>query len=154
MQVNYQPYQSDSVKPPRRNVGCAFWLLPLFGVIMLGIGLWFGYSSYEFYSTGIQVEGTVVRLAVVSGDDGASYSPVFRYAVDGREYEYESINASSPPTHSVGDIQPLLVDPEDPGRARANSFLELWLLPAVLVPTAVFMLLLAIIIPLIVRFTS
>lgn len=121
---------------------------------MLGAGLWFGYTSYKFYSTGVEVEGTVVRLAVVSDADGTSYSPVFRYTVDGREYEYESINAADPPTHSVGDVQTLLVDPEDPGRARANSFFELWLLPAILLPTAVFMLLLSIIIPIISRFAS
>jgi hypothetical protein len=120
---------------------------------MLGVGIWFGYSSYDYYSNGVEVEETVVRLAVNTDEDGTSYSPVFRYTVEGQEYEYESINASSPATHSVGDVQTLLIDPEDPVRARQNSFFELWLLPAILFPTGVFMLLLSIIIPVIVRFT-
>ena len=151
MQVDYQNFQSVTVQKPKRKLGCAFFLLPFFGLIMLGVGGWFGYSSYDFVSNGFEVEGMVVRLAVVSDADGTSYSPVFSYRVDGQQYEYESVNASNPPSKQVGEVSTLLIDPDDHSRARENSFWELWLLPAILVPAALFMLLLSIVIPVIVR---
>lgn len=152
MQVGNQNFQSVSVQPPKRKLGCAFLLLPFFGLIMLGVGLWFGYSSYDFYTNGFEVEGTVVRLVEVSdADGGTTYSPVFSYRVDGQQFEYESVNSSSPPSKQVGEVTTLLIDPDDNSRARENSFWELWLLPAVLIPTALFMLLLALIIPVMTR---
>ncbi len=151
MQVNYHDFQSVTVQKPKRKLGCAFFLLPLFGLIMLGVGGWFGYSSYDFVSNGFEVEGTVIRMETVSSDDGVSYSPVFSYRVDGQQYEYESVNASNPPSKQVGEVSTLLIDPDDHSRARENSFWELWLLPAILVPVALFMILLSIIIPVIFR---
>lgn len=151
MQVGNQSTQPVNVVPPRPKLGCSFILLPLGGLIMLGVAAWYGYSSYIFSTNGIEVQGTVVRLAEVSDADGTSYSPVFRYVVDGQVYDYESVNASDPPTHSVGDVQALLVDPDDPSRARQNSFWELWLLPCILGPIALVMLFFSLIIPLVFR---
>ena len=136
----------------RRKLGCAFILLPISAVIMLGVSIWYAISSYGFYSNGIEVESTVVRLeSSHSSDSGTTYSPVYRYIVDGQEYEYESVNSSSPPSHDVGEVVTLLYDPDDPGRARVNSFWELWLLPVILCPVSLFMVLLSIGIPVLVR---
>ena len=143
--------QSVNVIPPRPKLGCAFFLLPISALIMLGVSIWYGYSSYIFSTTGIEVQGTVVRLESSFSDGSTTYSPVFSYAVDGQQYEYESVNSSSPPANQVGDVVTLLVDPEEPGRARQNSFWELWLLPCILGPVALFMLMLSVIIPLFVR---
>lgn len=142
----------NTTKPPRRKLGCAFALLPIGAVIMLIISLWFGYSSYQFVSSGIEVEGTVVRLeSSHSSDSGTSYSPVFRYTVNGQEYEYESVNSSNPPTHQVGDVTTLLYQPDNPAKARVNSFWELWLAPVILFPISIMMLILSIVIPFLVR---
>jgi hypothetical protein len=118
---------------------------------MLAVAIWYGYSSYMFSTNGVEVQGTVVRLESSSDSDGTSYSPVFSYAVDGQQFEYESVNSSNPPTHDVGDVQTLLVDPDDPGRARQDNFWELWLLPCILGPVALVMLFLSLVIPLVVR---
>jgi hypothetical protein len=108
-----------------------------------------------FYTEGVQVQGRVIRLEESSSEEGGvTYSPVFAYMVDGQQYEYESVNSSNPPANKVGDIETLLVDPNNPGKARQNSFWELWLLPCILCPVSFFMIILSIGIPLFVRRTT
>ena len=152
MQAGNQPYQQGNINPPRRKLGCAFALLPISAVILLGVSIWYTYTSYAFYSNGIEVPGTVVRLeSSHSSEGGTTYSPVFSYTVDGQQYEYESVNSSSPPSNEVGDVETLLVDPSKPSKARQNSFWELWLLPCILCPISGVMIILSIGIPLLVR---
>ncbi len=152
MQVTNQPYQQENVTPPRRKLGCAFALLPISAVILLGISIWYTYTSYTFYSNGIEVPGTVVRLeSSHSSDSGTTYSPVFSYTINGEQYEYESVNSSSPPSNQVGDVETLLVDPAKPDKARQNSFMELWFLPCLMCPISGVMVLLSIGIPFFVR---
>jgi hypothetical protein len=152
MQVSNQPYQQGEVNKPQRKLGCAFVLLPISAIILLGVSIWYTYSSYIFYSKGIEVQGTVVRLeSSSSAEGGTTYSPVFSYTVDGQQYEYESVNSSDPPSNRVGDIETLLVDPNNPGKARQNSFWELWLLPCILCPVSFVMIILSVTIPLATR---
>ena len=152
MQAGNQPYQQGNVNTPRRKLGCAFALLPISTIILLGLGVWYAYTSYMFSTNGIEVQGTVVRLeSSSSSEGGTTYSPVFSYTVDGQQYEYESVNSSSPPSNEVGDVETLLYDPDNPGKARQNSFWELWLLPCILCPVSFLMIALSIGIPLLVR---
>ena len=152
MQVTNQPYQQGNIEKPRRKLGCAFALLPISAIIMLGVSVWYGYTSYMFYSNGIEVEGIVVRLeSSSSSEGGTTYSPVFSYTVDGQQYEYESVNSSNPPSNEVGDVETLLVDPNKPNKARQNSFWELWFLPCIMCPVSFIMIILSIGIPLLVR---
>ncbi|MBC7876003.1 MAG: DUF3592 domain-containing protein [Anaerolineales bacterium] len=152
MQVGNEPFQQGNVNKSPRKLGCAFILLPISAVILLGLGIWYGYTSYGFYSNGIEVEGTVVRLATShSADSGTTYSPVFSYTIDGQQYEYESVNSSDPPTNQVGDVETLLVDPTKPDKARQNSFMELWFLPCIMFPISFVMIILSIGIPFFVR---
>jgi uncharacterized protein DUF3592 len=131
---------------PRQKLSCAFALLPLGAIILAVVGIWYALASWGFYSKGVKVQGTVVRLAESSDSDGVAYSPVYSYTVDGQQYEYESVNSSNPPSYSVGDIVTLLYD-----QACQNSFWELWLLPVILCPVAVFMMVLSIGIPFLVH---
>ena len=152
MQIESQVFPTDDAKKSPRKLGCAFVLLPISAIILLGISIWYAYSSYMFYSKGIEVRGTVVRLeSSSSSEGGTTYSPVFSYRMDGVQYEYESVNSSNPPTHKVGDVETLLVDPNNPGKTRQNSFWELWLLPCILCPVSFLMIILSIGIPLLVR---
>lgn len=151
MQAGNQPFQQGSVSAPRRKLGCAFALLPISAVILVGISIWYLYSSYMFSTTGTEVQGTVVRLESSTSDGSTSYSPVFRYTFDGKEYEYESVNSTNPPANEVGDVETLLVNPNNPSKARQNSFWELWLLPVILCPVSIFMLVLSVGIPILVR---
>ena len=151
MQAGNQPYQQGNINPPRRKLGCAFVLLPISAIILLGVSIWYAYTSYMFYSNGIEVQGTVVRLESSRSDGSTTYSPVFSYTINGQEYEYESVNSSNPPANQVGDVETLLVDPNKPNKARQNSVWELWLLPCILCPISGVMIILSIGIPLLVR---
>jgi len=150
MRIGSEPIQQDNLQP-RRKLGCAFALLPISAIILLGVSVWYLYSSYIFSTTGIEVPGTVVRLESSTSEGSTTYSPVFEYTYDGQRYEYESVNSSNPPANQVGDEETLLVNPNNPSKARQNSFWELWLLPVILCPISIFMLALSIGIPLLVR---
>jgi hypothetical protein len=153
--IESQVNPTDDTNKSKGKLGCAFVLLPISAIILLGVSIWYAYSSYMFYSKGSEVQGRVVRLEKSSSEDGGTtYSPVFTYTVDGKQYEYESVNSSNPPTNKVGDIETLLVDLNNPGRARQNNFWELWLLPCILCPVSIFMIILSIGIPLVVRRTN
>ncbi len=151
MQAGNQSFQQGSVQAPRRKLGCAFILLPIGALIMLGVSIWYAYSSYVFATAGIEVSGTVVRLEESFSDGSTTYSPVFSYTYEGKKYEYESVNSSSFPSNQVGDVETLLINPNNPGKARQNSIWELWLLPCILLPVSLMMIALSIGIPLIVR---
>jgi Protein of unknown function (DUF3592) len=152
MQAGNQVSQPISGGVKRRKLGCAFALLPIAAIILAVVGGWYLYSSWTYYSKGVEVQGTVVRLESHSSSDGGdTYSPVFSYSVDGKPYEYESVNSSSPPSNEVGDVVTLLYNPDNPAKARQNSFWELWLLPLVLCPSSIFMIALSIFIPLLMR---
>lgn len=151
MQAGNQSFQQGNIQAPRRKLGCAFLFLPIAAVIMLGVSVWYSYTSYVFSTTGVEVQGTVVRLESSFSDGSTTYSPVFSYTFEGQNYEYESVNSSDPPSNQVGDVEMLLVNPANPSKARQNSFWELWLMPCILGPVSIFMLLLSIGIPLLVR---
>ena len=151
MQAGNQPFQQGAIQAPRRKLGCAFILLPVSAVILLGVSIWFTYSSYVFAATGVEVPGKVVRLESFYSDGSTTYSPVFSYTYEGKQYEYESVNSSSFPSNQVGDVETLLVNPNNPSKARQNSFWELWLLPSILCPISFMMIILSIGIPLLVR---
>ncbi|MBI2333010.1 MAG: DUF3592 domain-containing protein [Chloroflexi bacterium] len=141
----------NNIRPPRK-LGCAFILLPISAVILSILSIWYAYTSWNFYTKGVEVQGTVVRLeAHSSSDSGTTYSPVFSYTVNGQEYEYESVNSSDPPTHEVGEVSTLLYDPNNPAKAREKSFWELWLLPCILCPISILMVVLSAAIPMFVR---
>ncbi len=151
MQSADQAFPSDANKKSPRKLGCAFVLLPISAVILAALSIWYTYTSYMFSTTGIEVQGTVVRLESSTSDGSTTYSPVYSYIFEGQQYEYESVNSSNPPANEVGDVETLLVDPNKPNKARQNSFWELWLLPAILCPVSFGMVILSIGIPLFVR---
>lgn len=151
MQSADEAFPSEPVKKKPRQLGCAFILLPLSAVILAIASVWYTYTSYTFLTTGVKVQGTVIRLTSSNSDGSTTYSPVFSYTYEGQPYEYESINSSNPPTNKVGDVETLLINPDNPSKARQNNFWELWLLPAILCPVSIFMLILSIGVPFLVR---
>jgi hypothetical protein len=154
MQASNEPFQQGKGKSSGpKKLGCAFWLLPLSTVILIVLSIWFTYTSYKFSTSGEEVQGTVVRLESSTSDGSTTYSPVYSYTVDGKKYEYESVNSSNPPAHEVGEVVTLLYDPERPDKARVNSFFELWLLPIIMCPVSFMMLILSIGVPFLVRRT-
>lgn len=139
MQTADDIFEPKKIRARSRGASSGWWLLMLHGtwIILLVIGVWYGYVSWQYASRGDEVPATVIALADhYSSDSGTTYSPVFEYRVGGQTYTYESVNSSDPPTHEVGERTTLLVMPDDPERARENSFWELWLLPVIMCPVA------------------
>ena len=77
MQAGNQPYQQGNINKPRRKLGCAFALLPISAIILLGVSIWYSYTSYMFYSNGVEVQGTVVRLESSHSADRAQPTHLF-----------------------------------------------------------------------------
>ena len=151
MQTADEAFEPGKRKKSSSGDGNWWWILMLHltWIILLVIGAWYGYTSWQFASGGNEVPATVIALAEsYSSDSGTTYSPVFEYQVDGQTYTYESINSSDPPTHHVGEQTTLLVAPDDPESARENSFWELWLLPAIMCPVSLVVAVIAIVLTL------
>jgi hypothetical protein len=152
MQINDQNFQpiNGGIKRPR--LGCAFALLPIAAIILTVVGSWYLYTSWMFFSKGIKVQATVVRLeSSSSSDSGITYAPICSYQVDGKTYEVKSGTTSDPPLHKKGDVVTLFYDPNHPQNARENSLWELWGIPLIICPISVVMLFLSIAIPLLMR---
>ena len=112
-------------------------LLNLLWIAMLVIGIYYGYGSWKLTTQGSRVSGTVVQMIGSEDDDGSySYAPVVEYQVNGSTYRYESHSYTSPPAYQEGQRVQLLYDRDHPDKARIGNFLELWLLPVMLIPFA------------------
>ncbi len=124
---------------PRTRTSFSLWglLLNLLWIGMLAIGLYYGYSSWHLTTQGSRIVGNVVQMISSEDDNGDySYAPVVQYAVNGNTYTYESHNYTNPPAYQEGQQVQLLYDPAHPDKARISNFLELWLLPFLLIPFA------------------
>lgn len=114
--------------------GCLLLLLNLICVAMLGGAYYYGRTSWVLSSGGAKAGGKVVALkeSPATHDSGVTYYPVIEYEVAGRSYTFTPSNSSNPPAYAVGERVALLYDPSDPGRARVDSWWELWLMPLAL----------------------
>ena len=64
---------------------------------------------------------------------GSMYSPVIKYkSVAGDEYVYSSTTKTGYTSYKIGQEIELIYDKNNPQNARANSFLDIWLLTIIL----------------------
>lgn len=108
------------------------------GLLLLGLGAWFGVKANDFSNRAVKAVGTVERMVERQSrsDDKMStyitYAPVIRYQFDGKEHTFTSPVSSSDPEYEVGDEVELLVDPENPRDASIDSFMGTWFVTALL----------------------
>lgn len=108
------------------------------GVLLLVLGVYFGYRSYSFIQRAVKAEGRVVELVRSmshNSEDNTDYevwSPVVEYQYQGKTHRFKSPIASSQPDYEVGDPMPLLVDPDRPGTAEEDSFFGHWFVAVLL----------------------
>lgn len=114
-------------------------LLNLAVVAMAAGTLWFGWRGYTLTTQGGTANAQVIELAESSDGEGGCcvYSPVFEYTVNGQRYQFESLNASSPPAYRVGQQVEIRYNLKDPSDAAVNSFGELWLVASLLCPATI-----------------
>ena len=116
--------------------GCLFFSLHLIWIILLGFGLYYGFNSFRLTTSGVEVDAVIVDLDASNSDGSTTYSPIYEYTYAGETYRYNSVNSTNIITYHIGDRTTLLVDPSNPNNARENSFWELWLLPAIMLPVS------------------
>jgi hypothetical protein len=116
----------------------------LVGVLLLAIGLWFGWSSWADLAQAQRVEGKVVEMVrtespkgvgskkVQAISKGPSFAPVVEYQAGGQTFRIRGHLASSPPAYAVGDTVGVLFQADRPADGRIDSFSETWLMPLVL----------------------
>lgn len=103
---------------------------PVVVSLILGIGLLVGagffYSSTrQLIATAQKAPGTVVGFERRSSKKGHSDYPVIEFST--ASGEIRRFTTSGAGDYAKGEAVDVLYDPSDPGKARANVFIELWL---------------------------
>jgi hypothetical protein len=116
-------------------------VLRLLGAIFgtIGLGLLIGaailyFNAQSFKESAVKAQGTVVDLVyVASSDGGGGYRPIVQFMTrEGEQIEYESNTSSSPAAYDVGETVGIFYNPEDPGDAMIDGFLDAYLAPMIL----------------------
>lgn len=111
-------------------------LLPLVFLLVGGILASIGWSQYQDHESlatdGRQVTGTVIDVKTSTDSEGdTTYAPVYGYEWEGEQRRYTpGSTSSSYPTQ--GETATLFVDPDDPGRVMADTFMDRWFIPVLL----------------------
>jgi hypothetical protein len=92
---------------------------------------WGGYfyrDTSRFVGRALTTPGEVIENIVHhdNEDNSDTYSPVFRYTVDGQEITLESRVRTYPPAYDVGESIEVLYDPREPTSAKIVGFWSLW----------------------------
>lgn len=90
----------------------------LMGTIFVGVGGTMGWRSIQFLDAP-KADGVIV--AVGGG------IPTAKYKVKNVEYQVRGAISSKPPAFTVGDKVTVLYNPDKPGDAQIDSFVERWL---------------------------
>lgn len=98
-------------------------ILLVMGVLFAGIAAYIFYQDYALEKNGVQVEGTVISLAMSQDDDGStSYAPVVRFTSQGgREFTFTGNVYSSPPAYQTGQKVTVLYPTDRPGEAKVKG---------------------------------
>jgi hypothetical protein len=114
------------------------------GCWLVGINLFlcafFGWGVFAALNA-IRVEGqettsaTVVELNESNDPElGRRYTSEVEYEVDGRTYSDEVGEPSIPAEYEVGETLTVRYSPNAPGAAEADSFIDRWLFPVIIIP--------------------
>lgn len=98
-------------------------ILLFMGVIFAGVAGTIFYQDCALEKNGVQVEGTVISLAMSQDDDGStSYAPVVRFiSQGGREFTFTGTVYSSPPAYKTGQKVTVLYPIDQPGEAKLKG---------------------------------
>lgn len=102
------------------------------GLAWLGHEIWFGWAAQS-------ASGTIVEVRTRESAEGPEFYPVVEFATpDGRVIRFDGVSTSPPPIE--GSPVKVLYDPSRPNKARINSFVQRWLLGAVLAAMGILLL--------------
>ncbi|MBL7859016.1 MAG: DUF3592 domain-containing protein [Cyclobacteriaceae bacterium] len=107
------------------------------GLILLGLGLFFGNREYNFGKRAERISGKVLAYEKVINYDSAGrpmtmFAPLIEYQLQGKTIQYHSTTSYSNPPYEVDELVPLLVDPAHPREPEIDSFFDRWFLTTLL----------------------
>jgi len=115
------------------------WFLSIAGLVLLCVAAFLTYRTSHFIENSETAQGSVIALEPVTSTDSNSdtaqttYAPVFSFqAADGKTYAVRSNSSSSPPAFAVNDEVTVLYDPNNPQKARIDTFWQVWGVPVLL----------------------
>lgn len=105
------------------------FIFSLMGLIFAVLGIKFVSDNLKFIETSEKTSGTVIELIEKKSDDGYTYAPkiTFLDKADSREITFISQTSSNPPAYKVGENLNIIYDPNNPEKAKIDSFFNLWL---------------------------
>ena len=125
------------------KISCLIVFINLFLIQFFLWGVDEAYVAWQLQTHGITASGTVVQLEEVTDSDGTGYRPLIEFKVNDQTYIFKGIYASNPPRYNVGDQVNIRYDPANPGVAQIDSYFERWLIPAMILPGAILIALVA-----------
>ena len=106
----------------------------LVGAVASVFGAYSYVSTKDWIARSAKAEAVVTEnIAVRDDKNKVAYAPVYKFATaDGKEIVAQSSSSSNPASYAVGERLTVLYDPAIPTSVSADSFLDLWLLPTIL----------------------
>ncbi|KIP96305.1 MULTISPECIES: DUF3592 domain-containing protein [Pseudomonas] len=96
------------------------WLFPGIGALLLAVAIGIQVSRISGEAQMMRVEGSIVDV-----EDGC---PTVSFTtLDGTLGEYHSSTCSTPPSFDIGERVAVYYDPQEPERARIDSFEQNWI---------------------------
>lgn len=93
------------------------------GIILLGVSLFLLKGSLAFLKSSERATATVIEMETVSGTDGNTYKPIFKFKTrHNQEIVFRKSSSSSPPSWKVGEEATIAYDINDPDKARLLTY--------------------------------
>lgn len=93
------------------------------GAILLVFGMTLTVRNYQDQATRIPTTGMIIEHVLVQTEAGSDYYPRVRFLTEsGQEVEFQSNSGFASSAYRLGDMVPVLYDPEDPNEAEISSF--------------------------------
>ncbi len=93
--------------------------------------LWYK-KTEGFIERAVKTEARVVHVEERRSDDGTMHYPVFSFEDEnGITHKIYSKMGSRPPSRNIGDTVMVFYDPRNPAKMKIDSFVSLWLGPAI-----------------------
>ena len=92
------------------------------GALVIAVGVIVTYFMQQNYDKCTETTTAIVTKNIINDD---TYTPVFSYTADGKEYERKSSYSTNPPKHEVGDKVELHYEPGDPTNFYVDKAINL-----------------------------
>jgi hypothetical protein len=134
--VHNPPATEQERATTARNGRKVIIIITIIGVILFSVTAYLIVDDYQFSKHAVSVQGEVIEYyeyETYSEEDGSSksYSPVFRYEINGQTHTTRGRGSDSP-GYALGEKINILADQTNPERVLPDTFRDRWFLPVML----------------------